>query len=79
MTPKRSPVVSEKRTAMYCRDVADRAGIFYRLGYTAEQAGARLRRNAAWDFGSGATRPKELNDAAIDQIVAATYARRPAR
>ena len=79
MSPHRPPVAPEKRTAMYCREVADRAGMFYRLGYTAAEASKRLRYNADWDFGSGTARPKELDDAVIDKIVAATYARRPAR
>ncbi len=64
---------------MYCREVASRAGMFYRLGYTQAQATERLRNNAAWDFGSGTDRPPQLDDAAIDKIVTATYARRPDR
>ena len=64
---------------MYRREIAERAGIFYRLGYSAEQATARLRANADWDFEIGTgERPKELNGDAISKIVAATYARRPA-
>ena len=63
---------------MYRREVATRAGIFYRLGFSAEQACARLRNNADWDFEVGANvRPPGLDGDEIDQIVAATFARRP--
>jgi hypothetical protein len=82
MTPKRAPVGApepDKRIAMYHREIKVRAGIFYRLGYTQQQACERLRANADWDFEVGTgERPKELDGDAIDTIVAATYARRPA-
>jgi hypothetical protein len=63
---------------MYRREVAERAAIFYRLGYTQDQATARLQANADWDFESGASRPDELDADSIGQIVATTFARRPA-
>lgn len=67
------------RDAMYRREVAQRAGMYYRLGYTAAAATARLRANAAWDFEATAGgRPKALSDEAIAEIVEKTYARRPA-
>jgi hypothetical protein len=62
---------------MYRREVAERAAIFYRLGYTQEQATARLQGNADWDFETAA-RPRELDADSIGQIVATTFARRPA-
>lgn len=68
----------KQRIAMYRREVEERAGIFYRLGYTVEQACARLQANANWDFEIGTgERPEDLDGDAISKIVAATYARRP--
>lgn len=67
---------ASQRLAMYRREVADRAAIFYRLGFSEAAATARLAANAGWDFETTG-RPKELNDKAIAKIVAATYARRP--
>jgi hypothetical protein len=69
---------SATRLAMYRREVAERAAIFYRLGYTQDQATARLQANADWDFEVGASRPDELDADAIGQIVATAFARRPA-
>ena len=78
MTPKRPAIDPQKRLAMYKREVADRAGMFYRLGYSTEEACSRLLNNADWDFEIGAgVRPEELDAEAIANIVAATYARRP--
>lgn len=68
-----------KCIAMYRRELADRAAIFYRLGYSEEQATARLLANAEWDFEIGTgPRPRELDARAIAEIVKATFARRPA-
>jgi hypothetical protein len=69
---------SAARLAAYRREVAERAAIFYRLGYTQDQATARLQANADWDFETGVARPDELDAEAIGQIVATTFARRPA-
>ena len=68
------------RVAMYKRELAQRAGLFYRLGYPPSRAIARLIANAEWDFevGTGG-RPTELSDEAISEIVKATYLRRPTR
>ena len=71
--------VSVDRHAMYRREVAQRAALFYRLGYAPAAATARLCANAAWDFeASKGGRPTALSDAAIADIVKETYARRPA-
>ena len=78
-SPSSASSFPAKRVIMYRTEVAHRAGLFFRLGYTAEQASARLKQNAAWDFevGTGGT-PDGLSDQDIADIVAATYARRPA-
>jgi len=69
---------SAKRIAMYRREVAQRAAMFYRLGYSISDATGRVLANARWDFELGAPRPDELSDAALGDIVKTTYARRPA-
>ena len=56
-------------------EVASRAALFYRLGYTVEVATARLVAQIAWEFEG--RRPEALNDAAVGKIVTETYARRP--
>lgn len=65
---------------MYRTELAQRAGMFYRLGYPPSRALARLVANVEWDFevGTGG-RPPELSDAVIEEIVKTTYLRRPAR
>jgi hypothetical protein len=68
---------AERRIDMYRREVAERAALLYRLGYTAEQATARLSANADWDAAAG-TAPRPLDAHTIGEIVAATFARRPA-
>lgn len=65
---------------MYKRELAQRAGLFYRLGYPPSQAIARLIANAEWDFELGCGgRPDELSDDVIADIVKTTYLRRPTR
>lgn len=65
---------------MYKRELAQRAGLFYRLGYPPSRAISRLIANADWDFEIGCGgRPGELSDDAIAEIVKATYLRRPTR
>ncbi|WP_428266181.1 hypothetical protein [Haliangium sp.] len=78
-TPTSTVAAPDRRVAMYRRELTERAALFYRLGYTAEQATARLQANVAWDFGSGADpRPPALADTAVAELVQRTYARRPA-
>lgn len=69
-----------RRLEMYRREIAQRAGLYYRLGYPQAQAVVRVRANLDWDFelGTGG-RPPGLTDTEIAAIVAATYARRPTR
>jgi hypothetical protein len=63
-------------------EVANRAALLYRLGYTAEVATERLTARVAWEFEPTSKhapnrRPESLSDAAIAKIVTETYARRP--
>ncbi|HEY5933876.1 MAG TPA: hypothetical protein VIU61_04560 [Kofleriaceae bacterium] len=63
-------------------EVASRAALFFRLGYTVEAATARLVAQVAWEFEQTSKnapdrRPEALSDAAIGKIVTETYARRP--
>lgn len=78
-TPLRAPG-DDRRIDMYRREVTERAALLHRLGYSAEQAAARICANAAWDFEVGAgPRPEALGDAAVTEMVRHVYARRPAR
>ncbi len=58
------------------RELRDRAGVYYRLGFTREAASARLAAAVAWEFEHA--RPTQLSDVAIAALVGETYARRPA-
>ncbi|HET9621150.1 MAG TPA: hypothetical protein VFP84_07280 [Kofleriaceae bacterium] len=61
-------------------ELISRAGVLYRLGFSQADAARRLAAQVAWEYDAGATyrRPPALSDAAITQLVADTYARRPA-
>jgi hypothetical protein len=75
----------ERRARVACAELAHRAGLLYRLGFTQAEATARLIARTAWEFdpasapsGAGAhRRPDALSDQAIGKLVAETYARRP--
>jgi hypothetical protein len=68
------------REVMIRAELAQRAGLFYRLGFTKARAVARLVGNVSWDYEvSGDGRPSWLDDGAISTIVEQTYARRPDR
>lgn len=65
---------------MYKRELEQRAGLFYRLGYPPSRAIVRLCANAEWDFELGCGgRPAGLSDEAIADLVKTTYLRRPTR
>jgi hypothetical protein len=74
---------SKQRADVAAAELADRAATLFRLGFTKEQATARLCERIAWEFDPPAKstshhkRPDSLSDQAIGKIVAATYARRP--
>ncbi len=71
---------SDRRALMYRRELAQRAGMLYRLGYPPSRAIARLVANVEWDFelGTGG-RPANLSNEDIEEIVKSTYLRRPSR
>jgi hypothetical protein len=64
-----------RRAEVACAELASRAGLLYRLGYTADVATQRLCERAAWEYEGG--RPDALSDQAIAKIVKDTFARRP--
>lgn len=73
---------ADARLAAQLRDLRDRAARYYRLGYPAEAAIARLAAAVAWEHDPASRagahrRPAGLSDAAIAELVRATYARRP--
>jgi hypothetical protein len=76
------PHAAPRGTEVAESEVATRAALLYRLGYTAEAATARLVARVAWEFeptskNAPDRRPESLSDAAIAKIVTETYARRP--
>jgi hypothetical protein len=75
---------SKLRADVAANELANRAGTLYRLGFSEQEAVARLCARTAWEYdpcsnkGTGShSRPDALSDAAIAKIVADTYARRP--
>ena len=80
-TPPR-PDGAERRAKVAAAELASRAGVLYRLGFTEAAATRRLTATVAWEYDIDATpaayrRPEALSDAAIARIVADTFARRP--
>ncbi|HVZ73262.1 MAG TPA: hypothetical protein VHJ20_12865 [Polyangia bacterium] len=76
MVAKRSPDVARaqkaKFGAMVRTEIEERAALLHRLGYTKDDARARLQANARWDFeGSKANGP--VSAAQIDAIVDRTF------
>ena len=73
---------SKLRADAAAAELAHRAGTLYRLGFSQQEATARLCARTAWEYDPGSKagnhrRPDALSDAAIAKIVADTYARRP--
>lgn len=78
--PRRRAGDDDSRVTMYRRELAERAGLYSRLGYAPSKAISRLQANVKWDFELDTRpRPKGLSDNDIADIVKATYLRRPAR
>ena len=82
-TPPR-PDGAERRAKVAAAELASRAGVLYRLGFSEAAATRRLTETVAWEYdlgapaaGSSARRPAALSDTAIAKIVADTFARRP--
>ena len=72
---------ADQRAKAAAAELASRAGLMYRLGFSEAAATKRLCDRIAWEFDQPATgpnqRPSTLSDQAIGKIVADTYARRP--
>ena len=81
-TPPR-PDGAERRAKVAAAELASRAGVLYRLGFSEAAATRRLTATVAWEYdvgasaGSSSRRPSALSDTAIAKIVADTFARRP--
>jgi len=76
------PDAVDRRAQVAAAELASRAGLLYRLGFSAQDATARLIARTRWEYDQpchGAfQRPAALSDEAIARIVADTYARKPA-
>jgi hypothetical protein len=73
---------ADRRANVASAELASRAGVLYRLGFTQADATRRLAAAIAWEYDTGSThtafrRPDALSDQAIAKIVSDTYARRP--
>ncbi len=69
-----------QRAKVACAELAHRAGLLYRLGFSQDAATRRLTAHVAWEYdpaGGPHSRPDSLSDQAIAKIVADTFARRP--
>ena len=80
-TPPRSDGV-DRRANVASAEIASRAGVLYRLGFSQAAVTRRLAAAVAWEYETGSPhaahrRPAALSDQAIAKIVADTFARRP--
>lgn len=74
---------AERRAKVATAELASRAGVLFRLGFSQAEATRRLTQAVAWEYDTGAPRPAyrrpaALSDQAIGKIVSDTFARRPA-
>jgi hypothetical protein len=73
---------ADRRAKVAAAELASRAGVLYRLGFSQADATRRLTAAVAWEYSAGSgpasRRPAALSDAAIAKLVADTFARRPA-
>jgi hypothetical protein len=81
-TPLRSDG-AERRAKVALAELASRAGVLYRLGFSQADATRRLTAAVAWEYEASAAkpayhRPTALSDQAIAKLVSDTFARRPA-
>jgi hypothetical protein len=72
----------ERRTRVAADELASRAGLLYRLGFTEAAATKRLCARVAWEYDPPSKhgphrRPDALSDQAIAKIVSETFSRRP--
>ncbi|MEO8699632.1 MAG: hypothetical protein ABI867_06290 [Kofleriaceae bacterium] len=65
---------AQSRVDVAAAELANRAGLLYRLGYSVADATTRLSASIAWEYDP---RPSALSDHAVAKIVADTYARHP--
>jgi hypothetical protein len=83
LSPNLPSAQAARRTDVAVTELRARAAVYYRLGFTAEAAAARLAAAVGWEFdppsrhGGPHVRPKALGDAAIAQLVRETFARHP--
>jgi hypothetical protein len=80
-TPPR-PDGAARRASAASAELASRAGVLYRLGFSEAAATRRLADAVAWEYepgspAAGHRRPASLSELAIAKIVADTFARRP--
>jgi hypothetical protein len=71
---------AERRAKVAAAELASRAGVLFRLGFSEAAATRRLTATVAWEYDLGTAahrRPEALSDTAIAKIVADTFARRP--
>jgi len=73
---------ADRRASVARAELASRAGVLYRLGFSQAAATRRLAASVAWEYETGSThavhrRPAALSDQAIAKIVSDTFARRP--
>jgi hypothetical protein len=78
-TPPR-PDGARRRDQVALAELASRAGVLYRLGFSQAAATRRLAAGVAWEYESGSRhaahdRPAALSDAAIAKVVSDTFAR----
>jgi hypothetical protein len=81
-TPPRADGAARRAKAAIA-ELASRAGVLYRLGFSQADATRRLTAAVAWEYDAGSSRrvdprPAALSDAAIARVVAEAFARRPA-
>ncbi|HEY4175743.1 MAG TPA: hypothetical protein VGM90_02870 [Kofleriaceae bacterium] len=74
---------ANRRHQVAADEIASRAALLFRLGFSEADATTRLCERIAWEYdqpvgkGSSHARPASLDDKAIGAIVKTTYARRP--
>ncbi len=62
-----------RATEMFEREIAERAGLLFRLGYTAEETQERVQQTVDWDF---EINPMPNRLARVEAIVGAVFERR---
>jgi hypothetical protein len=80
-TPPR-PEGAARRASAASAELASRAGVLYRLGFSTTAATRRLAAAVAWEYEPespkvGHRRPPGLSEHAIAKIVADAFSRRP--